>query len=187
MADVKWSEIDKSTAIGDADIILAIIAGINAPITFQNFRTVLNGYGVIKPIRIETADYPIVETDYTILLDASSDDVSGVLPEFPNQGQIFNIICVDSTFACIVEGNGHAINGVIGDRNLLATESLTIQFDSTYGWIILTAEDRNPVFIKLGATGLDVYIDNDAAIAGGLTVGEFYRSGSTADKVCVVH
>jgi len=35
--------------------------------------------------------------------------------------------------------------------------------------------------------GLTVYFSNAAAIAGGLTAGQLYRSGSDPDVVCVVH
>lgn len=34
---------------------------------------------------------------------------------------------------------------------------------------------------------LPVYANNAAAIAGGLSVGDFYRTGGDPDAVCVVH
>ncbi len=40
---------------------------------------------------------------------------------------------------------------------------------------------------KLQVVGLPVYANNAAAIAGGLTVGAFYRDGGDPDHVCVVH
>lgn len=40
---------------------------------------------------------------------------------------------------------------------------------------------------KLQVVGLPVYANNAAAIAGGLTVGAFYRTGADPDPVCVVH
>ena len=40
---------------------------------------------------------------------------------------------------------------------------------------------------KLGLVGLPVYLNNAAAIAGGLTAGMFYRTGGDPDPVCVVH
>lgn len=36
-------------------------------------------------------------------------------------------------------------------------------------------------------TGLSVYANNAAAIAGGLVAGDFYRTGADPDVVCVVH
>jgi hypothetical protein len=42
-----------------------------------------------------------------------------------------------------------------------------------------------------GGTGTDsplpVYANNAAALAGGLAVGAFYRTGADPDPVCVVH
>jgi hypothetical protein len=40
---------------------------------------------------------------------------------------------------------------------------------------------------KLQVVGLQVFANNAAAIAGGLTVGAFYRTGGNPDVVCVVH
>lgn len=36
-------------------------------------------------------------------------------------------------------------------------------------------------------SNLPVYANNAAAIAGGLSVGDFYRTGANPDPVCVVH
>lgn len=36
-------------------------------------------------------------------------------------------------------------------------------------------------------TNLPVYANNAAALAGGLKVGDFYRTGADPDPVCVVH
>lgn len=43
------------------------------------------------------------------------------------------------------------------------------------------------VATDFGVTGLPVYANNAAAIAGGLVVGMFYRTGADPDPVCVVH
>jgi len=40
---------------------------------------------------------------------------------------------------------------------------------------------------SLKATGLQVFANNAAAIAGGLEAGSFYRTGADPDHVCVVH
>jgi hypothetical protein len=37
------------------------------------------------------------------------------------------------------------------------------------------------------SAGLPVYANNAAAVAGGLAVGAFYRTGADPDPVCVVH
>ncbi len=93
--------------------------------------------GGTKSIRTETADYTVILTDYTILADATSNTVDITLPASPGQGQIYNIFCIDSTFTCTVLRNGNNINGAASDQALLATESLTVQFDSTYGWVVI--------------------------------------------------
>jgi hypothetical protein len=50
----------------------------------------------------------------------------------------------------------------------------------------------DPVTVAHGGTGrgagqLPVYANNAAAVAGGLAVGDFYRTGADPDPVCVVH
>lgn len=40
---------------------------------------------------------------------------------------------------------------------------------------------------KVKVTGLQVYANNAAAITGGLSAGDFYRTGANPDVVCVVH
>ncbi|MBA7557007.1 hypothetical protein ES705_49736 [subsurface metagenome] len=40
---------------------------------------------------------------------------------------------------------------------------------------------------KLHVVGLPIYVNNAAAITGGLTAGAFYRTGADPDPVCVVH
>lgn len=88
-------------------------------------------------IRTETNDYTIVATDYSVLADATSNTVDISLPASPTQGQIFNVFCINSTFTCTIVRNGNNINGAASDQALLVTESATLQFDATYGWLIL--------------------------------------------------
>ncbi len=40
---------------------------------------------------------------------------------------------------------------------------------------------------RLAVSGLPIYANNAAAIAGGLAAGDFYRTGADPDPVCVVH
>ncbi len=55
-------------------------------------------------------------------------------------------------------------------------------------WFTKIVTAINGVLAKLGtSTTLPVYADNAAAIAGGLVAGNFYRTGSDPDTVCVVH
>lgn len=45
----------------------------------------------------------------------------------------------------------------------------------------------NNVVNASNSVTLSVYANNAAAIAGGLKIGAFYRTGSNPDYVCVVH
>ena len=40
---------------------------------------------------------------------------------------------------------------------------------------------------KVSHSGLPVFVNNAAAIAGGLTAGNLYRTGADPDPVCIVH
>jgi hypothetical protein len=77
----------------------------------------------------------------------------------------------------------------------------TIQIDALYnvgtratlklyavstGTLATITADKTLITGKLNAT-LSVYANNAAAIAGGLVVGDFYRTGSDPDAVSVVH
>lgn len=52
------------------------------------------------------------------------------------------------------------------------------------GWVGIGTTAPKTV---LHVVGLPVYANNAAAVAGGLTVGAFYRTGGDPDPVCVVH
>jgi hypothetical protein len=41
--------------------------------------------------------------------------------------------------------------------------------------------------VNITVTGLSIYANNAAAITGGLSAGDFYRTGGDPDYVCVVH
>ncbi len=92
---------------------------------------------VSTPIYIKTEDYSLVSTDSTILADATSNTVTITLPSSPIHEQVFTIFCINSTFTCTVGRNGNNINGIASDLTLLSTESVTLQFHSLYGWVIL--------------------------------------------------
>lgn len=87
-----------------------------------------------RAIRTETANYTIVETDRTVLADATSNTVAISLPAIPNQGQTFNIKCINATFTCTIARNGNNIENAASDITLALKDSWTLQFDSTYGW-----------------------------------------------------
>ena len=61
---------------------------------------------------------------------------------------------------------------------------LNIQISSLFG---LVAGLKAGVAAPYSITGLQVYANNAAAIAAGLTVGQLSRAGTDPDTVCVVH
>lgn len=93
--------------------------------------------GNIRSLSTKIADYTITSDDYTILADATNNTVTITLPLSPNQGQVFNIKCIDSTNTCTVTRNGNNIDGAANDISLVATDNVPLQFDSVYGWSIL--------------------------------------------------
>ena len=62
--------------------------------------------------------------------------------------------------------------------------AVRIQVAPTTGYVGIGTTDPKSA---LHVVGLPVYANNAAAIAGGLTVGAFYRTGGDPDLVCVVH
>jgi hypothetical protein len=90
--------------------------------------------GSIHTISVKTADYTLTDTDFTILADASNNAVTITLPLIPTQGQVYNIKCINSTFVCTIARNGNTIDELDSDLNVVATNSVTIQYDATYKW-----------------------------------------------------
>jgi hypothetical protein len=66
--------------------------------------------------------------------------------------------------------------------DLTASGSGTMLWDS-----VTLTELPLVVATDFGVTGLPVYANNAAALAGGLIVGMFFRTGADPDPVCVVH
>ena len=69
----------------------------------------------------------------------------------------------------------------VNDDGLLTLEAQRICAQA----IVLDQATRN--VIALPNAVLPVYADNAAALAGGLIIGDFYRTGADPDPVCVVH
>ena len=90
-----------------------------------------------KEIKTVVNNYLILETDYSILADATSNAVTVTLPLAPNNGRVYNVKCINDTFTCTVAGNGKNIDGVLADKTLVSPNSLTLQFTSTYGWALI--------------------------------------------------
>lgn len=123
-------------AISDEDYLLSFISGNGGVIPLPVLRAALNIGGVIRPKRTVTSDDIITEDDFTVLIDGTNNTVDLSFPADPNDRQIFVVFCIDSTFTCTVLRNGKNINGAAIDKPLLATESISAQYDAAYGWLI---------------------------------------------------
>jgi hypothetical protein len=65
---------------------------------------------------------------------------------------------------------------------------LMVNGSGTMLWDSVTLTELPLIVITdFGVTGLPIYANNAAAIAGGLVVGMFYRTNADPDPVCVVH
>ena len=95
--------------------------------------------------------------DNKVIMEAFSSDMSSSASEFSLAGKY---------------GGNVPIVGLFGDK---------VYIPGIVG--IGTPNPTSP----LQVTGLPVYANNAAAIAGGLTVGALYRTGGDPDVVCVVH
>ena len=82
-------------------------------------------------------DYTTISSDDTILVDGSNNKVTITLPESPTLNKILNIKCINSTFKCDIDPNGKSIDGSSSNLVLARNVSRTIQYDSTFGWVIL--------------------------------------------------
>lgn len=91
----------------------------------------------VRTLATKTTNYTMVNTDRIILADATSNTVTIALPTSPTQGKTCDVFCTNSTFTCTVARNGKNINGAAADQPLLATESVTLVYDTTYGWAII--------------------------------------------------
>jgi hypothetical protein len=129
-----------------------------------------------------------------------SSDPSG---SCPNTNEVILSTASGNLFSCLA-GKWHATGGGSGGGNVPGVASLTTAgavpyvsagatlnqdpdnfcWDSTNHRLgIGTTKPRS----KLAVVGLAVYPNNAAAIAGGLTRGDFYRTGGDPDLVAVVH
>lgn len=89
------------------------------------------------PIATKTNDYTITTSDYTILLDGSSNTVTATLPTAVGiAGRIFNIKCIDDTFTCTAQGNGSETIDDDASVTLIKRETITVQSDGS-NWVII--------------------------------------------------
>jgi hypothetical protein len=98
------------------------------------------GLDVLETLSIinTNVDYTIGRIDDTILLDGSNNTVTAFLPTAIGiKGEIYNIKCIDDTFACDVETDGtEEIDDDSANFDLIKDEVINIQSDNVNWWII---------------------------------------------------
>ena len=87
----------------------------------------------------------------------------------------------NATSGTVYSTSNRAFQVGIGTSDAIRANAMTVLFNGNTGIGTTTPTS------KLQVVGLPVYANNAAAIAGGLTVGAFYRTGADPDPVCVVH
>ena len=101
-------------------------------------ETILSG-SIHKPIRTITASASLNSSDYTVLGDATSGDITITLPAATTcTGRTYNIKKKDaSANLVIIDGNGaETIDGGLTTSITTQYESITIQCDGSNWWII---------------------------------------------------
>lgn len=123
------NDAEKMTIESDGDIGI----GETAP----NSKLEING-SLSLPIVAKTANYTLDATDYTVLLDGTSNTVTATLPTASGiDGRIYNIKCIDDTNQCDVDPNGaEEIDGDSTTFILSKDDVITIQSDGSNWWII---------------------------------------------------
>jgi len=85
---------------------------------------------------IVLSDYSLTSSDYTIVVDASSNTVDITLPSAPQVGRMYVIKCEDDTNTVTIDRNGNNIDGDASDLTLIEDEVVQLQFNGT-GWFII--------------------------------------------------
>lgn len=78
-------------------------------------------------------------------------------------------------------GNGSALPSTTGNNQLAIASAFYGDLNNKYFGNVSALK------APLHFTGLQIFANNAAAIAGGLTAGAFYRTGADPDVVCVTH
>lgn len=120
---------------------------INTNIGAETNRIVVaDANGVLKTIaastnlsiRTVTANYGTLETDETILVNATAGTVTVTLPATPTIGKKYNVKKIDSTANTVsVNGNGHNIDGTATVSGTLPYQGWVLQYDGT-NWFIIS-------------------------------------------------
>jgi hypothetical protein len=115
--------------VEDAEIYTALVDIHNA------LDTLLTAIGY--RIHTVTSAYTIVDTDGTVLVDASSGAVTATLPSAVGiQGKKFIVKCVDATNIATLDGDGSETIDGAANITLALWEVVTVQSDGA-NWLIV--------------------------------------------------
>ena len=109
----------------------AIASGLNV----SGSTTIL---GLSTSITTKTSNYTLTADDSTILLDGTSDGVTGVLPTAVGiTGRVYNLKSINDTNQTDVEADGsEEIDGSTNNAVLGVYESIKLQSDGANWWIV---------------------------------------------------
>lgn len=134
-------------------------------------------------------------TPYTsvVLVDQNPAFILNALPGSLNGNLQFQSNGVVQALWGVAEANDSLVVGSIPGQ-LVQRASGKMLFSVDNGFTSSVAISTNALAVgtstptsPLHIVGLPVFANNAAALAGGLTVGAFYRTGADPDPVCVVH
>lgn len=111
--------------------------------------------------RVVTADANLV-TDMVVVGDGGINGVKDT------------IVSIDGFGNVDTNGGTLTVDDIYAENDVNITNDLDVTDDAQIGG-------------KVSLLGLSVYANNAAAIAGGLAVGDLYRTGGDPDLVCIVH
>lgn len=97
-------------------------------------RATIDAVGRLRQVATKTADYTATASDETIVADGTSNTVTITLPASPETGKVFNIACLDDTFAVDVDFNGKNYYDSSDNEQLFKGENLIVIYDGTQ-WV----------------------------------------------------
>ena len=88
----------------------------------------------VKDTSTKTSNYLVLDTDYQIVVDASSNTVTVTLPLSPATGQCFTIACLDSTFQVDIDFNGKDFYNSSDNEILFDGENVVLRYGGVF-WV----------------------------------------------------
>lgn len=191
-------------------------AGLSVGIPVSNVSSGEYTYGIVSDILVLTGDTNAHNAVWGIWAQADHQG-SGIITYLGNTFNAYNDSTgtVTNLVAALIQtyntGTGTTTNNIgvsiqVGSQHGTVTHSYGIQILSPItggtftnppiGLLIndqtISGAQPNAYAIQsLGGrvrlTGLHIYVNNAAAVTGGLAVGDLYRTGADPDVVCVVH